>query len=356
MHQTTSPTHQPAQQHRTQGAATRKPVEAQPFDRRHLLGSGVVAATMFGSAQQAAAGPAAIRNSTRAETSTSSTRYRTAVVDEQTIFYREAGSPEAPAILLLHGFPSSSHMFRDLIPLLADRFHLIAPDYPGFGHSDAPAPEAFDYTFDRLASVIERFVDEVGLDRFSLYVQDYGSPVGFRLATRQPERIEALIVQNGNAYDEGITAAARHLVAFGEAPRTAASEKPIRDLLTLEATMSQYTTGVRDPERISPDAWTMDQHFLDRPGNNEIQLALFHDYLSNVRLYPEWQAYLREQQPPTLVVWGKNDPIFGAPGAEAFRRDLPDAEIHLLDTGHFALEDHAGVIADRIGRFHAANV
>lgn len=284
------------------------------------------------------------------------TRYRTTVIAGQTIFFREAGDPAAPTILLLHGFPSSSHMFRDLIPLLAGRFHLIAPDYPGFGQSAAPSPEAFDYTFDSLATVMEQFVDAIGLGRFSLYVQDYGAPVGFRLATRQPARVEALLVQNGNAYEEGITDAARHLVAFGETPRTAASEKPIRDILTLEATIHQYITGVRDPERISPDAWTMDQHFLDRPGNDQIQLALFHDYLSNVRLYPEWHAYFREHQPPTLIVWGKNDPIFGAPGAEAFRRDLPDAEIHLLDTGHFALEDHAEVIADHITRFLAAHV
>ena len=243
-------------------------------------------------------------------------------------------------------------MFRGLIPLLADRFHLIAPDYPGFGHSDAPAADEFDYTFDHLADVMEGFVDAVGLGSYSLYVQDYGAPVGFRLATRRPDQIESLIVQNGNAYEEGITDFARPaLVAFGESPRTAESEQPLRDILTLEATIFQYTEGVRDPARISPDAWSMDQYFLNRPGNDEIQLSLFHDYLSNVRLYPDWHAYFRERQPPTLVVWGKNDPIFGAPGAEAFRGDLPDAEIHLLDTGHFALEDQAEVIAGHIGRF-----
>jgi pimeloyl-ACP methyl ester carboxylesterase len=247
-------------------------------------------------------------------------------------------------------------MFRDLIPLLAGDFHLVAPDYPGFGHSDAPSPDAFTYTFDHLADVVAHFVDAVGLDHYSLYVQDYGAPVGFRLATQRPQQVAALIVQNGNAYEEGITEFARPLVAFGEGPRTAETEQPLRDLLMPEATIFQYTAGVADPARLSPDAWTMDQYFLDRPGNNEIQLALFHDYLSNVRLYPTWHAYFREKQPPTLVVWGKNDPIFGAPGAEAFRRDLPDAEISLLDTGHFALEDCADEIAGHIRRFLAVHV
>lgn len=354
MHQATSPI--PGwqeQQQRNAGPAARRLTMARPLDRRHLLGSAAVAAAMLGGAELASA---AIRSSTRVEGDASATRYRATDVDGQTIFYREAGSPEAPALLLLHGFPSSSHMFRDLIPLLAGRFHLIAPDYPGFGHSDAPAPDAFDYTFDNLASVMERFVDAIGLERYGLYVQDYGAPIGFRLATRRPDQITALIVQNGNAYDEGLTDFARPLATFGAAPRTPESEQPFRDQLTLEGTIFQYVEGVRDRERISPDAWTMDYHFLERPGNDEIQLTLFHDYLSNVALYPKWHAYFRERQPPTLVVWGKNDPIFGAPGAEAFRADLPDAEIHLLDTGHFALEDHADVIADHIKRFHAANV
>jgi pimeloyl-ACP methyl ester carboxylesterase len=242
-------------------------------------------------------------------------------------------------------------MFRDLIPLLADRYHLVAPDYPGFGHSDDPSVDTFEYSFDHLAAIVERFVDELGLERYSLYVQDYGAPVGFRIAARRPENVQALIVQNGNAYEEGITELARPLATFGAGPRNAETEQPIRAILTRESTVFQYTEGVRDPARISPDAWTMDQHFLDRPGNDQIQLALFHDYLSNIKLYPEWHAYFAERQPPTLVVWGKNDPIFGAPGAEAFKRDLPDAEIHLLDTGHFALEDHADVIAGHIDRF-----
>jgi pimeloyl-ACP methyl ester carboxylesterase len=203
---------------------------------------------------------------------------------------------------------------------------------------------------------MERFVDAIGLERFALYVQDYGAPVGFRLATRHPDQIDALIVQNGNAYDEGLTDFARPLASFGAAPRTAESEQPFRDQLTLQGTIFQYVEGVRDAEHLSPDAWTMDYHFLDRPGNDEIQLTLFHDYFSNVALYPEWHAYFRDRQPSTLVVWGKNDPIFGAPGAEAYRRDLPDAEIHLLDSGHFALEDHAAEIAGLIARFYATEV
>jgi pimeloyl-ACP methyl ester carboxylesterase len=319
--------------------------------RRSLLG-GTAAAALAGVHLATAAMPRAVLNTTRAQI----TRYQTAQVEDLTIFYREAGDPASPTILLLHGFPSSSHMFRDLIPLLAGSFHLVAPDYPGFGHSDAPAPGAFEYTFDNLAGVMEGFVDAIGLERYSLYIQDYGSPVGFRLATRRPERVQALIVQNGNAYDEGFTDFAQPLAVFGDSPRTIEGDRHFRDILTLESTIYQYTAGVRDPERISPDAWTMDQHFLDRPGIEEIQLTLFHDYASNVRLYPEWHAYLREHQPPTLVVWGRNDPIFGAPGAEAFRQDLPDAEIHLLDSGHFALEDQAEVIADHIARFHAAQV
>jgi pimeloyl-ACP methyl ester carboxylesterase len=336
-------------------AVTRVRTDEPGIDRRHLLGA-AAAAAVIGGAHQADAAATGNASLGRLRDRSHETRYRTIGVDGLTIFFREAGDSTRPAILLLHGFPSSSHMFRDLIPLLSREFHLIAPDYPGFGHSDAPAPADFDYSFDHLADVIEGFVDAVGLERFGLYVQDYGAPVGFRLATRRPEQIDALIVQNGNAYDEGLTDFARPLATFGAAPRTAESEQPFRDQLTLEGTIFQYVEGVRDPELISPDAWTMDYHFLDRPGNDEIQLTLFHDYLSNVALYPEWHAYFRDRQPPALIVWGKNDPIFGAPGAEAYRQDLPDAEIHLLDTGHFALEDHAEEIADRIARFYAAQV
>jgi pimeloyl-ACP methyl ester carboxylesterase len=336
-------------------AMTRTQIDGQSIDRRHLLG-GAAAAAVIGGAHRAGAAPSASISPSLIGDRRHDTRYRTIDVDGLTMFFREAGDPTRPAILLLHGFPSSSHMFRDLVPLLADTFHLVAPDYPGFGHSDAPDPSDFDYTFDHLAAVMEGFVDAIGLERYGLYVQDYGAPVGFRLATRRPDQIDALIVQNGNAYDEGLTDFARPLATFGAAPRTAESEQPFRDQLTLEGTIFQYVEGVRDPERMSPDAWTMDYHFLDRPGNDEIQLALFHDYLSNVALYSEWHAYFRDRQPPTLVVWGRNDPIFGAPGAEAYRQDLPDAEIHLLDTGHFALEDHAVEIAERIALFYAAQV
>jgi pimeloyl-ACP methyl ester carboxylesterase len=277
--------------------------------------------------------------------------YRTAIVDDLSIFYREAGDPAAPTILLLHGFPSSSHMFRDLIPLLANRFHLVAPDHLGFGHSDAPSVTEFAYTFDRLADLTEGFVDALGLDLYSLYLQDYGGPVGFRLATRRPERVQALIVQNTNAYEEGLTELAEPLRTSGQRPRTKESDDALRALLTPETTRFQYLEGARDPERISPDAWTSDQYFLDRPGNDEIQLALFYDYLSNLQRYPEWHAYFRAHQPPTLLVWGKHDPFFSVAGARAYARDLPNAEIHLLDTGHFALEDHADVIATHIARF-----
>jgi pimeloyl-ACP methyl ester carboxylesterase len=325
------------------------------IDRRDLL-SAAAAAAVLGYADRAQAAAVAAANSRPLGDRRFDARYRTADIDGLTIFYREAGDAARPTLLLLHGFPSSSHMFRDLIPLLARDFHLVAPDYPGFGQSDAPPPDDFEYSFASLASVMERLVDSLGLDRFGLYVQDYGAPVGFRLATNRPGQIEALIVQNGNAYDAGITEFARPLAAFGAAPRTPESEQPFRDLLTLEGTIFQYVTGVRDPERLSPDAWTMDQHFLDRPGNDEIQLTLFHDYRSNIELYPEWHAYFRQHQPPTLVVWGQNDPIFGAPSAEAYRQDLPEAEVHLLDTGHFALEDHAEVIANLINRFYATQV
>lgn len=328
--------------------------------RRRLVtaaaGSALAATATGGHPGGATARQAVSPDSAPLTASASAVFYRTVTIDGVQIFYREAGSPDAPTILLLHGLPSSSHMFRDLIPLLADRFHMVAPDYPGFGYSDAPSLGEFTYSFDHLADIVEGFIAAVGLDRYSLYVQDYGAPVGFRLASRRPERVKALVVQNGNAYEEGITEFAQILRTFGESPRSTAADTEVRAILTLESTISQYTTGVRDPERLSPDAWTLDQHFLDRPGNDEIQLTLFHDYLSNLKRYPEWHAYFREHQPPTLVTWGKNDPIFGAAGAEAFARDLPNAEIHLLDTGHFALEDHAGIIAGLMSEFLTTHV
>ncbi len=278
------------------------------------------------------------------------TTYRTINVDGVDIFYREAGSPSAPTILLLHGFPTSSHMFRNLIPALADQFHLVAPDYPGFGHSSMPDPESFDYTFDHLAEVMESFVQALRLKSYSLYVMDYGAPIGFRLATRHPERVEALIIQNGNAYEEGLREFWSPLKAYWQ-DRTPENTDALRKLLTLEATQWQYTHGVRNPEAISPDNWHNDQHFLDRPGNDDIQLALFYSYGSNPPLYPRWQNYFRQYQPPTLVVWGKNDSIFPADGAHPYKRDLKDIEVHLLDTGHFALEEDCEAIANHITQF-----
>ncbi len=279
--------------------------------------------------------------------------YRTAKVDGLDISYREAGPKGAPTILLLHGFPTSSHMFRNLIPALADRYHLIAPDYPGFGNSSAPPVGEFEYTFDNLARVIDAFTEKVGLARYALYVQDYGAPVGYRLASKHPERVTALIVQNGNAYDEGIDNDFWVPVKAYWKERTAANEAPLRKVLALEATRWQYTHGARNPEAISPDNWNVDQPLLDRPGNAEIQLALLHSYGSNPPHYPEWQAYFRKHQPPTLIAWGKNDAIFPAAGAHPYRRDLKDVEFHLLDTGHFALEEDSGTIARLIGDFLA---
>jgi len=230
--------------------------------------------------------------------------YRTLTVDGLNVFYREAGPVDAPTLVLLHGFPSSSHMFRELIPALSETFHLVAPDYPGFGQSDSPSIEEFDYRFDHLAEIVEHFLQALGLQRFSLYVQDYGAPIGFRLATKHPEWIQALIVQNGNAYEEGISAAFEPLKSFW-AERNATTEVAARALLQRETTIFQYTHGARHPETISPDAWTMDQALLDRPGNDLIQLELLHDYPSNLRRYPEWHAYFRQYQPPTLIVWGQ---------------------------------------------------
>lgn len=276
--------------------------------------------------------------------------YRNAMVDGIRVFYREAGEHNAQALVLLHGFPSSSHMFRDLLPVLAEHFHVVAPDYPGYGYSDSPGVEHFAYTFDHLEEIVEQVLDALKLKRFSIYVQDYGAPIGFRLAVKHPERIEAIVSQNGNAYSEGFTPfwdAARPFWSN----RTIETEKPIRGLFTREATVWQYTCGVREKDHISPDAWTFDQLGLDRPGNADIQLALFEDYRTNPQLYPQWHAYFRQYQPPLLAVWGKNDPIFAPAGAEAFKRDLPHCEVHLLDTGHFALEEDRAVIAEHIIRF-----
>ncbi|WP_219519739.1 alpha/beta fold hydrolase [Nonomuraea ceibae] len=277
------------------------------------------------------------------------TVHRHADVNGVRVFYRES-LPErrdAPVMLLLHGFPSASHQFRRLIDTLGGRYRLIAPDYPGFGHTRVPA--GFTYSFDALADVIEGFVRELGLTRFVTYVFDFGAPVGFRLAERHPEWIAGLVVQNGNAYTEGLSDGARDFIALR--PDTPGSEETIRALLTLDGTRGQYETGVADPTLIAPDGWTLDQHFLDLPGRAEAQVALAVDYHRNVARYPLWQAWLRKHTPPTLITWGSHDPFFPEPGALAYLRDLPEAELHLFDTGHFALETHLPEIAPLIARF-----
>ncbi|MGO4722352.1 MULTISPECIES: alpha/beta fold hydrolase [unclassified Inquilinus] len=279
-------------------------------------------------------------------------RYRKADVDGINVFYREAGSPAAPKLLLLHGFPSSSHMFRDLIPLLADRFHIVAPDLPGFGRSDMPSRSEFAYTFDHIAGVIDRFTEVVGLNRFAVYVFDYGAPTGFRIAAKHPDRITAIITQNGNAYEEGLSEGWNPIRAYWQEP-SAANRDALRAFLAPETTRWQYTHGVADETSVSPDGSSLDDFYLARPGADEVQLDLFLDYASNVALYPDFQAYFRTHRPPLLAVWGKNDPFFLPPGAEAFRRDIPDAEIRFFDTGHFALETHAREIADAIRVFLA---
>jgi len=281
------------------------------------------------------------------------TRFQYATVQGRKLFYREAGSKASPTIVLLHGFPSSSHMFRDLIPQLAGKFHVIAPDYVGFGYSDAPDVTQFDYTFDNLAASIEELLFGVlGLKKFTIYVQDYGAPVGYRIAHRHPDAIEGIVVQNGNAYAEGIGAAFDPMKPFW-VNRNAETEKPVRELLKKETTIFQYTHGVKDVSRISPDSYTVDQFFLDRPGNDAIQLNLLHNYQSNLALYDGWHEFFRRKQPRTLIVWGKSDPFFTVEGAQAYLRDIPKAELHLLDTGHFALEDSCEFIAQQIVKFFA---
>jgi pimeloyl-ACP methyl ester carboxylesterase len=273
--------------------------------------------------------------------------YRTADVDGFDIFYREAGKRGAPKLLLLHGFPSSSHMFRDLIPLLADRFHIIAPDLPGFGKSDMPARGV---TFDDIANRIDRFTETVRFDRYAVYVFDYGAPTGFRLAVKHPDRITAIISQNGNAYVEGLSDGWAPLRAYWE-DASDANRQALRSMLTPETTLWQYTHGVSDPTAVSPDGYSLDDFYMTRPGADEIQLDLLGDYKSNVALYPAFHEYFRAHKPPFLAVWGKNDPFFLPPGAEAFKRDIPDAVVRFFDTGHFALETHAAEIAAAIRDF-----
>jgi pimeloyl-ACP methyl ester carboxylesterase len=279
-------------------------------------------------------------------------KYRSADVDGLKVFYREAGAAGAPALLLLHGFPSASHMFRDLIPLLAGRFHIVAPDLPGFGQSDMPARSKFTYTFDNVAGVIDRFTEVVGLKRFAVYVFDYGAPTGFRIAVKHPDRITGIISQNGNAYEEGLSEGWTPIRAYWQKP-SQANRDALRSFLTPETTRWQYVHGVADETTVSPDGLSLDNLYLARPGADEVQLDLFGDYKSNVTLYPTFQNYFRTHKPPFLAAWGRNDPFFLPAGAEAFKRDIPGAVVRFFDTGHFALETHAGEIAAAIGDFLA---
>lgn len=315
-----------------------------------IVGVVVLGAGIAGLAGAAPSAPQA----SSADEGASATTYHAVNVDGVNVFYREAGPKNAPTLLLLHGFPTSSQMFRNLIPQLSDRYHVIAPDYPGFGQSDAPAGDKFSYTFDHLAQVMDKFTSQLGLSSYALYVQDYGAPVGYRLAAAHPDRITAIVVQNGNAYAEGLDNGFWAPFKDYWADRSEANATKLRPFFEIGATRWQYTEGVRDPSHVSPDAWMLDQAYMDRPGNKEIQLALFYSYGSNPGHYPEWQAYFRKHQPPMLIVWGKNDKIFPAEGAYPYLRDLPKAEMHLLDTGHFALEEDgariAGLMREFLGR------
>jgi pimeloyl-ACP methyl ester carboxylesterase len=276
--------------------------------------------------------------------------YRSADVDGVKIFYREAGRKDAPTLLLFHGFPTSSHMFRDLIPRLADRFHIVAPDLPGFGRSEMPSRVSFPYTFAKLAEVIGRFTEVVNLKRFAIYIFDYGAPVGLRIALKRPGAIAAIVSQNGNAYEEGLSDGWDPVRAYWREP-TKANRDALRSFLSPETTFWQYTHGVRDPSQVSPDGYSLDEFYMARPGAHEVQLDLLLDYASNVALYPEFQAYFRDRRPPLLAVWGRNDPFFLPAGADAYRRDIPNADVRFLDAGHFALETHCAEIASAIGDF-----
>lgn len=279
-----------------------------------------------------------------------SVQYKTIVVDGLEIFYREAGKPTRPTIVLLHGFPSSSHMYANLINELADNYHVIAPDYPGFGQSSAPSPQQYQYTFENLSITMEHFIDQLKVEKTSLYIQDYGGPVGLRIATRRPEMIQSLIIQNANAYIEGLGEILKPLIAYVQDPN-AETEKVARFFLTIDATKAQYLSGAENPGKIAPDSYSLDQYYLDRKGNDAIQLALFRDYGSNIVLYEKWQQYFAQYKPPMLIIWGKNDQFFNASGAMAYKKDSPNAEIHLLNGGHFVLEEHHLKVAGLIESF-----
>lgn len=290
------------------------------------------------------------------QTATAPVTYHTIPIKGQNIFYREAGDPAKPTVLLLHGFPTSSFMFRNLIPRLADNYHVVAPDYVGFGHSSMPKVDEFEYSFENLTDIIHEFTHQLGLNSYSIYVQDYGSPIGFRLALRHPDRIESIIVQNGNAYESGLSEMSAPLKSYGETGDESIGEA-LKGFLTLEATKSQYLNGARNPQLVSPDTWTLDQSLLDREGNAAIQLALFKDYVTNIRQYDAWHEYFRQYQPPTLIVWGKNDPIFTVNGvANGFKQDLKNIEINYFDGGHFALEEYGDDIAAKIQDFLSRNL
>jgi len=277
-------------------------------------------------------------------------KYKTEKIDGLDIFYREAGSPSNPTLLLLHGFPTSSHMFRNLIPKLAEQFHLVAPDYPGYGQSSMPLVDEFEYTFDKVSDIVDKLLQRLKIESFAMYVQDYGAPVGYRLAMKHPEQVTGLVVQNGNAFEEGLKDFWIPIRAYWK-ERTPEHTDALRGLLKLEATKWQYTEGARNVENISPDAYTLDQALLDRPGNNDIQLQMLYDYGSNPPRYPAWQEFFAKYQPPTLIVWGKNDQIFPADGAHPYTKILKDIEFNLLDTGHFALEEDVDFVAERIQKF-----
>ena len=281
------------------------------------------------------------------------TKYKFIEINGQQIFYREAGPKDAPTILLLHGFPTSSHMFRNLMQNLSDEFHMIAPDYPGYGNSSMPSVDEFEYTFDNMAEIVDKFVETLGIEKYSLYMMDYGAPVGYRLFSKHPERVQAFVVQNGNAYEEGLEEFWNPIKEWWN-DKTFENEKKLHYLVAAETTKWQYTNGTRDPELISPDNWTIDQAKMDREGNVAIQLAMLYDYKTNPPLYPKWQENFRKYQPPTLIVWGKNDYIFPEAGAHPYKRDLKDVETYILDTGHFALEEDGDVIGERISKFFKA--